>query len=155
MISDENPNSIGWNGVEIQLIEEIQISHHMTIYGQNLGGFKRGNNECIRNREKVKLHKIKIVFFFVSHIWCYDAYLSRITSLWRKNAVIRDEIRVIAPHMLSQNNYNFDLMQRMHSLFARLKPLNLTTYGHVAGNWISLIICNFTPFQPIETGFSL
>ena len=38
----------------------------MTIYDQNLGGFKRGNNECIRNREKVKLHKIKIVVFLSS-----------------------------------------------------------------------------------------
>ena len=33
----------------------------MTIYGQNLGVFKRENNECIRNGENIKLHKIKIV----------------------------------------------------------------------------------------------
>ena len=31
----------------------------MTIYGQTLGGFKRENNECIRNGEKTKLHQIK------------------------------------------------------------------------------------------------
>ena len=35
----------------------------MTIYGQNLGGFKRENNKCICNGEKIKLHKIKIVVF--------------------------------------------------------------------------------------------
>ena len=35
----------------------------MTIYGQTLGIFKRENNECIRNGEKTKLHKIKIVEF--------------------------------------------------------------------------------------------
>ena len=68
MISGENPTSIGWNGVEIQLIEEIQISCHMTMHSQNLGGFKRVNNECIPNGEKTKLHRIKIVA-----MWCYDA----------------------------------------------------------------------------------
>ena len=36
----------------------------MTIYGQTLGMFKRENYECIRNGEKTKLHKIKIVLFF-------------------------------------------------------------------------------------------
>ena len=46
----------------------------MTIYGQNSGGFKRENNECIRNGEKTKLHKIKIVVFLIWHVWCYDAY---------------------------------------------------------------------------------
>ena len=35
----------------------------MTIYGQNLRVFKRENNECSRNGEKTKLHKIKIVVF--------------------------------------------------------------------------------------------
>ena len=35
----------------------------MTIYSQNLGGFKRENNECIRNIEKAKLHNIKIAVF--------------------------------------------------------------------------------------------
>ena len=43
-----------------ELIEEIQIPCHMTIYGQNLGGFKRENNECTHNEEKAKVHKIKI-----------------------------------------------------------------------------------------------
>ena len=47
------------------MIKEIQISRHMTIYGQNLGGFKRENNESIRNGEKTKLHKIKIVVFLI------------------------------------------------------------------------------------------
>ena len=35
----------------------------MTLYGQTLGLFQRENNECIRNREKRMLHKIKIVVF--------------------------------------------------------------------------------------------
>ena len=35
----------------------------MTIYGQTLGVFKREINECIRNGERTKLHKIKIVVF--------------------------------------------------------------------------------------------
>ena len=50
------------------LIKEIQISRHMTIYGQTLGVFKRKNNECIRNREKTKLNKIKIVVLDFTHV---------------------------------------------------------------------------------------
>ena len=34
-IYSENPISIGQNGVELQVIKEIQISRHMAIYGQN------------------------------------------------------------------------------------------------------------------------
>ena len=34
-------------------------------------------------------------------------------------------------------------------------PLILTIYDHVGGNLISFISCNFTPFYPIEMGFSL
>ena len=37
----------------------------MTIYGQTLGVFKHEINECIRNGERTKLHKIKIVVFFL------------------------------------------------------------------------------------------
>ena len=33
--------------------------------------------------------------------------------------------------------------------------LILTIYGHVGENLISFISCNFTPFYPIEMGFSL
>ena len=73
MISGENPISIGWNGAKLQVIKEIQISRHMTIYGQTLGVFKRKNNKCIRNGEKTNLHKIKHVVFLISHM-CYDAY---------------------------------------------------------------------------------
>ena len=36
----------------------------MTIYGQTLEVFKRENNKCSRNGEKIKLHKIKIVVFW-------------------------------------------------------------------------------------------
>ena len=35
MISVENPILIGLKGVKLQIIKEIQISHQMTIYGQN------------------------------------------------------------------------------------------------------------------------
>ena len=40
----------------LQVIKEIQISRQMTIYGQTLGVNKREINECIRNRERTKLH---------------------------------------------------------------------------------------------------
>ena len=36
---------------------------------------------------------------------------SQITSLWRQDDVIRDEIRVIAPHILNSKNCNFVFMQ--------------------------------------------
>ena len=62
----ENPISIGKNGVKLQAIKEIQISRHMIIYGQTLGVFKRKHNECIRNGEKTKLHKLKIAVFLNS-----------------------------------------------------------------------------------------
>ena len=40
MTSGENLIPIGYNGVKLQVIKEIQISHHMTRYGQTLGVFK-------------------------------------------------------------------------------------------------------------------
>ena len=40
----------------------------MTIYGQTLGVFKRENNECILNREKSNLHKIKKCSFLISQV---------------------------------------------------------------------------------------
>ena len=61
--NSENPISIRKDCVKLQAIKEIQISRLMTIYGQTLGVFKRKNNECIRNGEKTKLHKIKIEVF--------------------------------------------------------------------------------------------
>ena len=61
----------------------------MTIYGQTLEVLKRENNECIRNGEKTKLHKIKIVVFFIVHMWCCDAYFVTnyviVTSLGRNS----------------------------------------------------------------------
>ena len=68
--------------------KEIQISRHMTIYGQNLGGFKHENNECIRNGETTKLHKIKIVVFFIWHVWCYNAYFVTFRRVLRHFDVI-------------------------------------------------------------------
>ena len=41
MISGEKLISIGQKGAKLPLIKEIQISRHMTIYGQTLGVFKR------------------------------------------------------------------------------------------------------------------
>ena len=41
----------------------------MTICGQSLGVFKSENNECIGNREKTNLHKIKNVNFFLFHMF--------------------------------------------------------------------------------------
>ena len=35
----------------------------MTIYDQNQRGFRRENNESIRNGKNTKLHNIKIVVF--------------------------------------------------------------------------------------------
>ena len=60
----------------------------MTIYGQNLGGFKRENNECIRNGEKIKLYKIKIVVFLIWHVWYYDAYFVTFRHVLRHYDVI-------------------------------------------------------------------
>ena len=53
---------------------EIQISRHLTVYGQTLGVFKRENNKKYRNGEKTKLHKIQIVDFSTYQMWYYDAY---------------------------------------------------------------------------------
>ena len=65
--------------------------------------------------------------------------MTRISS--RNNDVFRDEIRVIAPHILSKKNYNFDPMQlglftvaNKLIVFAFKTPLILTIYGHVTGN---------------------
>ena len=74
----------------------------MTIYGQILGVFKRENNECIGNEENTKLHKIKIVVFLIVHTWCYDSYFVTNYVLMTSLGRIRDEIRVIAPHMRNQ-----------------------------------------------------
>ena len=63
-IFSEKLISIGQKGVKLQLIKEIQISRHMTIYGQTLEVFKRENNKTKCNGEKTKLHKIEIVVFF-------------------------------------------------------------------------------------------
>ena len=61
--------------------------------------------------------------------------------LLRHNDVIRDEIRVMAPHMPNQKNFNFDFMQlclfsvaNTFIVFAFKTPSILTIYGHVAGN---------------------
>ena len=81
MISGENPILIGQNSVELQLVKELQISRRMTIYGQNLGGFKRENNECIRNGELTKLHKIKIVVFLFGMCGAMTRISSRFMSL--------------------------------------------------------------------------
>ena len=81
--------------------------------------------------------------------------------VWRHNDVFRDEKRVIAPHALSEKNYNqVDSMQRCPCscantfIFLGFKIfLILTIYGHLAVNWFSLLSCNFTPFYPNEMRF--
>ena len=85
MISSENPISIEWNGVEWQLIKEIQISRHMTLYGQTLGVFEHENNEWSRNGEKTNQHKIKNIVFWFRICGAMTRISSRITSLWRHN----------------------------------------------------------------------
>ena len=49
-IYSQNSISIEKNGVKLQLIKEIQISRHMTIYGQTSGVLKRENNEWSSQR---------------------------------------------------------------------------------------------------------
>ena len=67
-----------------------------------------------------------------------------------------------APHALSKKTYNFDFTQCCPRfcantfIFLGFKILLiLTIYGHLAVNWFPLISFNFTPFYPIEMGFSL
>ena len=98
-------------------------------------------------------------------MWCYDTFFVTkyviLTSQWR----ISWRKRVIEAHKLkkvSRKNYNFDFMQlfpcscdNTFIVLAFKIPLILTIYGHVGGNLISFISCNFTPFYPIEMGLSL
>ena len=103
--------SKGLNGVKLQVIKEIQISRCMTIYGQTLGVVKGENHECICNGEKTKLHKIKIVVFWIRHMWWYEAYFVTnyviMTSKWR-NSWRNTRYR---PHILNSKNCNFVFMQ--------------------------------------------
>ena len=55
--------------------------------------------------------KTKLRFFEFRMCGAMTRISSRITSFWRHNDVICDEIRAIAPHMPDSKNYNFDLMQ--------------------------------------------
>ena len=79
-------------------------------------------------------------------------FSSRNTSFWRHNDAFCDENGSLQ-HISkkgSRKNYNCDFMQ--------LSPCscdNTFIYGHLAGNLISFINCNFTLFYPIEMGFSL
>ena len=86
---------------------------------------------------------------------------SRITSLWRHNDAIRNEIRVIAPLMPNQKTAILILCSfvfsplRINSLFSRLQPPKFWLYMVMWQEiWISLITWNSTPFYPIEMGFS-
>ena len=106
----------------------------------NLRGFKHENNECICNGEMVKLHKVKIVVFWLSICGAMTGISSRFTSFLRHNDVTRDEIRVIASYMLSQKTAILILCsfvfspKLMHLLLSLLKPLNfdhIWSCGHV------------------------
>ena len=71
MISGENLISFGYNGVKLQVIKEIQISRHMTRYGQTLGVFKRENNEFIRNGEEKYAPLLHVWEIKKLHFWFY------------------------------------------------------------------------------------
>ena len=61
----------------------------MTIYGQTLGAFKREINECIRNGERTKLHKI-ICSFLPLQMWCYDAYFATNYVIMGRHEALRN-----------------------------------------------------------------
>ena len=101
--------------------------------------------------------KSKLKFFLFGTCGAKKCISLRVTSLWRQNDAIRDEI----PHTLNQRNYNFEFMQlclfSVASTFIvlRLKPPKIWPYMVMWREiWISLITCNSTPFYPIEIGFS-
>ena len=87
---------------------------------------------------------------------------SRNTSLWRHNDVFRDEIRVIAPHMLNQKKLQFwsyaassFLRCEYRHCFFVVNPFKFWPYMAMWREiWISLITCNSTPFYPNEMGVS-
>ena len=58
--------------MKLQVIKEIQISRHMTIYGQTLGVFKRENRECICNGEKTAALNQNCSFLNLAYVvlWC-------------------------------------------------------------------------------------
>ena len=108
------------------------------------------------------LQKIKTVFFYIGFFLLTAADAFFITKYVFMTSQWRISWRVIAPHALSKKNYSFDFMQRCPCscantfIFLGFKILLiLNIYGHLAVNWFSLISCNFTPFYPIEMGFSL
>ena len=124
--------SIGWNGVELQVtLRKSNFPPHDLIWSK-LRGFKRKNNECVRNGEKANLHKIKIVvFFLILHVWCYDAYFVMNMSLRRHKDVIHDNIGVIASHMRNQKKPTILILCRFvfsplrtQLLFSRLNSPN-------------------------------
>ena len=131
----------------------------MTIYGRTFGVFKCRNNECICNREKTNLHKIKNVVFLISHMWCYDAYFVTNyvikTSQWR----ICDEVRVIAPHMRNKKTTFLLLCRfvfspsRIHSLFLRLNTPKFEHIWSCGGKFEFLWLPVTLSFYPIDSGF--
>ena len=80
MSSGENPISIGLNGAKLEVIKEISnFPSHDHIWSK-LRGFKRENNECVRDGEKTYLHKIKIVVFLFRICGAMTCISSWITS---------------------------------------------------------------------------
>ena len=135
----------------------------MTIYGQTLGVFKGENNECIRNAEKTKLHKIKTVVFYFTYMvrWRvfrhelrhYDVMIKYSWRSTRHSTTYAKSKRTIFFFILCR----FVISPlRMHSLFSRLNTPKVWTYMFMWREiWISLNACNSTPFYAIEMAFSL
>ena len=121
-----------------------------------------------RVRKRIKERSIKNliivstynVVFLISHMWCLDTYFVTNTSLWCQNDAIRDEIRVIVPHMRKKKTILISCRivfspLRIHSLLSCLNTTKVWPYMVMWREiWISLITCNFAPFYPIEMGFS-
>ena len=135
----------------------------MTIYGQTLGVFKRKNNECIRNREKTNLHKIKKLcsFFDFAYVMLWHVlrhelrhYDVIVTYSWRSTRYSNTcEIKITTFLILCRSVFS---PLQIHSLFLRLNTPNVWPYMVMWREiWISLITCNSTPFYLIDMGFSL
>ena len=71
-----------------------------------LRGFKGENNDCVCNGEKTNLHKVKIVVFLISHIWCYEVYfvMNYVIMTSRR---IHNIVCLKAPHMRNEKKLQF------------------------------------------------
>ena len=105
MISDENPISIGWKGVQLQPIKEIQVSCQMTTYGQNW--------ECFRTK-----------YVIITSSW-------RIS--WRKTCLAPHTVSQKKYKFEFMQRCPCSCANTF-IVFAFKILLSLTMYGHLAGN---------------------